>query len=110
MALDEHQKIDLVSLDKTGAVVTLTMVETRPWGTRGGLLADLQAKLNTYLAYALDGEMLQHYPQVAGKRVRFRLNSSFHPGPEEQRLIDLVRREYLAPEGIEWEQELLPTE
>jgi hypothetical protein len=108
MALDEPQRIDVVSLDKAGTTVILTMVETRSWGTRGDLLADFQAKLNTYLAYALDGEMLEHYPQVAGKRICFRLHSVFPPGPEEQRFIEIVCRQHLAPAGIGWEQELLP--
>jgi len=104
MALTDHNKIDVVSLDKSGDAVTLSMVETRPWGERAELLPDLQAKLNTYLAYALDGELLRHYPEVKGKRIRFRLHYAHPPGPEEERFLQVVREQYLEPQGIEWEQ------
>jgi hypothetical protein len=107
MTLEAHDQIDLISLDKSGETVVLSRVATRPWGDRGELLPELQAKLNTYLTYALDGQLLEHYPQVRGKRIRFRLHYLFEPGPREEELLRIVRERYLGPEGIEWEQSRL---
>ena len=108
MGLDQHNKIDIVSLDKSGGTVVLSMVETRPWGQHGELLPDLQAKLNTYLSYTLDGQLPKDYPDVAHKRVTFRLHFAYVPGPQEELFLQLLRERYLEPNRIGWEQGLLP--
>jgi len=104
MGLAEHDQIDLVALSPDGGTVILSLVADEPWGAGGERLPDLQAKLNTYLAYALDGQLHEDYPQVVGRTIRFRLHYQHPPTSREQEFIDLVRREYLASEGIEWEQ------
>jgi hypothetical protein len=104
MGLAEQGQIDVVSLTPDGRTVVLSLVADAPWGARGERLPALQAKLNTYLAYALDGQLHEDYPQVAGKAVRFRLHYAYPPTQREQDFIDLVCRDVLAPEGIGWEQ------
>jgi len=84
------------------------MVEERDWGQRGELLPDLQAKLSTYLGYALDGGLIHDYPMVEGKPITFQLSSASPPGPRERHFIDLVKREHLDPETILWREEQIP--
>ena len=79
------------------------MVEHREWGDKGELLPDLQAKLNTYLAFVVDGQLEQRYPALKGKRVRFRLHSQQPPGERERQFIQIVRKQDLAPRGIQWQ-------
>ncbi len=52
----------------------IDLVEHREWGDKGELLPDLQAKLNTYLAFVMDGQLAQQYPAMNGKKIRFRLH------------------------------------
>jgi hypothetical protein len=63
--------IDLVAMDAEGTPI-LIVVETEP------LAADdapaLQQKLNNYLSYALDGQLVANYPQATGKPVRIRVD------------------------------------
>ena len=60
--------------------------------SRGALLPDLQAKLSTYLTYALDGQLLEEYPQLKGKPIIFQLSFADEPGHRERDIIDIVRR------------------
>ena len=108
MGVSDRDVIDIVSLDPATGVVALTMVEARPWGERGALLPDLQAKLSTYLTYALDGQLASDYPDLRGRPVQFELAYAVAPGPREEHFLDIVRRNYLEPEGITWAQRPLP--
>ncbi len=104
MSVSEPNVIDVVSHDPRTDAVVLSMVEDRDWGEEGALLPDLQAKLNTYLAYVLDGQLAKDYPQVVGKPVRIRLHYKKAPGDEERSYIALIKRDYLKPRNIGWEQ------
>jgi hypothetical protein len=104
MGCADHETIDFVSIDAEQENVVLSLVEERPWGSRGELLPDLQAKLSTYLTFALDGELLQRYPEAAGKRIRFRLHYGHPLTQRELDFIDIVRRHHLDPEGIVWQE------
>jgi len=107
MTVQVHDVIDFVSHDPKSDAVVLSMVEHREWGDRGELLPDLQAKLNTYLAFVVDGQLEQQYPALKGKRVRFRLHSQQPPGERERRFIQIVREQDLAPRGIEWQESMI---
>lgn len=98
--------IDLLVFDQSSGEVLLTMVETRPW-TAGSLqLFQLQEKLNAYLSFILDGEMLETYPQFAGKPVRLRLECATPPGPEETPFLQHVYEQTLL-QGIAFEVAVL---
>ena len=104
MGLADHDTIDFVSLDPTGDWVVLSMVEDRDWGTRGEQLPDFQAKVSTYLTFALDGELVERFPDAAGRRIRFRLHYEHELTARERDFIDIIRRQHLDPEGIAWQQ------
>ena len=108
MPVSDPQAIDLVAHDPHTDTATLIMVEEREWGDRGALLPDLQAKLSTYLTYALDGQLLEDYPQLKGKPITFQLSFAHEPGHRERDFIDIVRRQYLEPEHIEWREAPIP--
>src|SRR6185295_5415811 len=104
MTVSNPSVIDLISYDPRTDTVVLSMVEEREWGLRGELLIDLQAKLNAYLAFVLDGQLADHYPQYAGKGIRFALHHQFELGQMDVEFLARVKREHLDPEGIDWEQ------
>ena len=59
--------VDLVGLDRETGEVMLLMLEERPWGSDPAQLRQLEAKLNSYLSYVLDGFLAEQYPQYAGR-------------------------------------------
>ena len=100
MPVQDTKVIDLVVHMPNTDTVILCMVEVRDWGYAGALLPDLQAKFGTYLTYALDGQLTEEYPALAGKPIRFELRTQYSPTEREQKFFDFVSREYLQPEGI----------
>ncbi len=74
--------IDFLGFNQTADEVLLVMVERRPWLNLEPQMFQLQEKLNAYLSFALDGEMLEAYPQFSGKSLRIRLECVETP-PEE---------------------------
>lgn len=95
--------IDLIADDsKTGEVV-LIMLEQRPWedGSEERLF-QLQEKLNTYLSFALDGEMAESYPQFNGRKLRVQLDCVGMPGSDVVQFLSMVR-EQIGFQGINLE-------
>ena len=102
MSIEHINIIDLVAHDPATDEVVLAMSEPRPWTGSDAQLFQFQEKLNTYLSFALDGEMLEAYPQFAGKKVRLRLECAASPDPRTQDCIEKVRRQ-IAFQEIEFE-------
>jgi hypothetical protein len=76
------------------------MVEDRPWLDKGLLLTDLQAKLNTYLAYISQGQLAADFPGLQGKAVHVQLSATVPPGPREIEFLRIVYKHHLVPRGI----------
>jgi hypothetical protein len=98
--------IDLLAFNQPSGEVLLTMVETRPWAAGSMQLYQLQEKLNAYLSFVLDGEMLEAYPRFAGKPVRIRLECATPPGAEETAFLQHVYEQTLL-QGIAFEVEVV---
>ncbi len=94
--------IDLIAHDsKTGEVV-LIMLEERPWDGSEHRLFQLQEKINAYLAFALDGEMAEAYPQFDGRKLRLQLDCVGMPGSDVVSFLSAVR-EQIEFQGINLE-------
>jgi len=80
-------KIDLITQKPDGTVV-LVMVEERPWDGSRARLEELQARVNNYVSFALDGQLVQRFPMVEGQAVEIRLDCSEEP--------DSISRDFLS--------------
>ena len=83
--------IDLVAHDPELDEFGLIMVETRPWDGSTQRLLELQAKINAYLSFALDGEMYRLYPESVGKQLRLELDTYSPPDDTALTFIAQVR-------------------
>ena len=94
--------IDLIADDsKTGEVV-LIMLEERPWDASELRLFQLQEKINTYLSFALDGEMAEAYPKFDGRKIRLQLDCVGMPDAGVVQFLSMVR-EQIGFQGINLE-------
>jgi len=93
MSIEAMNVIDLVAHDPATDEVVLVMNEPRPWLGSDLQLFQFQEKLNTYLAFALDGEMFEAYPQFIGKKLRLQLESPFQPDSRTLDFIAVVQRQ-----------------
>ena len=70
MAVDQTDKIDAIGVDLRTGCVVLTISDHLPWiSAADGHLELLRAKLNAYLAFIESGQLVEAYPDAAGKRV-----------------------------------------
>jgi hypothetical protein len=89
--IEETGVLDAIAHDPKTDEVVLLMQENRPWSGSDEQLFQLQEKLNTYLSFALDGEMNEAFPQFAGKKVRIQLDS---PKMPDERSLDFLQDVY----------------
>ena len=71
--LEHTNVIDVIAHDAKTDVVTLVMRESRDWDGSEKQVFQLQEKINAYLSFALDGEMIEAYPAFVGKEIRLML-------------------------------------
>ncbi len=93
--------LDAFAHDTRTDRLVLAMYEDRPWQGEDVQLLQLQEKVNAYLSFVLDGEMLEAFPQFSGKVVEIQLRTVHEP---EEKASDLIRRmrEQLAFQRIEF--------
>ncbi len=99
--------IDLIAQDPASSEVVLGMTEPRPWDGSDRRIYELQEKVNTYLSFALDGEMAENFPQFAEKTVRLQLDCVEAPDPKTEHFIGLIRQQ-IGFQGIEFSVRVVP--
>ncbi len=100
MTVGQDDTIDFVAHDPGRDEVLLVMVQDEAWGDSGLQLPALQAKFNTYLAYATAGRLAIDYPDHKGKRVHIQLRSTHPSGERELAFLRIVAGHHLKPAGI----------
>jgi hypothetical protein len=86
MTIQQADTIDFVALSPAGDEVWLVMVQAEEWGDSGHQLPALQAKVETYLNYALD-ELVTAYPEATDKRIHVQLRTADPPGEREREFL-----------------------
>jgi uncharacterized protein DUF6572 len=100
MTLETEGTIDFVAHDPAHDEALLVMVRDQPWADAGHHLPPLQAKFNTYFAYATSGSLVAAYPELSGKSVHIQLRSTTPPGERELEFLRIVATHHLRPAGI----------
>ena len=96
----DSEKIDLVTQAPSGEI-KMIMVEVRPWEDVG--LLEIQEKFKTYLAFIENGCLVESYPEAQGAQVIIRLDTVESISEEIASFLDVVKKEWLIPMGIELE-------
>jgi hypothetical protein len=91
--------VDLVRHDEERDEVVLLMLEERSWESDPAQPRQLEDKFNAYLSYVLDGWLVRHYPQYAGKDVCFQLDCASSPRGEVAKMLPSMQN-FAAAESI----------
>ncbi|MBV9958574.1 MAG: hypothetical protein JO360_09140 [Acidobacteria bacterium] len=83
--------IDLVSHNPQTDIVSIGMVEEREWDGSEQRLLELEAKIQNYFSFFIDGQFAQMYPAYVGKPVEMRLFCSTMPDTETNHFIEQVK-------------------
>ena len=93
MPIENAHTIDMIAHDPATDEIALVMRESRAWSGLDEQLFQLQEKINTYLSFALDGEMAETYPEFAEKKTRLQLECPTQPDARTGEFIEVVRRQ-----------------
>jgi len=99
MGVENPKVIDLVTITTAGDVV-LVMIDDRPWDGGVVRLAQLQDKINHYLAFALDGDMFVKFPQTRGRPLSLRLDCSTEPDARTREFLVAVATQVDVPIAV----------
>jgi hypothetical protein len=91
--VENPRGLDALAVDGETGETVLIMVEPRAWDGSEERLFQLQEKINAYLSFALDGEMTEAFPQLAGKPVRLQLDCAVLPDSMTEQFIGRVREQ-----------------
>lgn len=75
----DTEKIDLISSDENKRLVTFFMMEPRDWDSDPDMYSQLQSKLNNYLTYIEDGQMLEDRPEFEGMKIVIHIDCTSNP-------------------------------
>ena len=100
MSVDQTNVIDLISTNANGEVV-LTVSDHLDWRDSIRHQTILQEKLNTYLAFAESGQILQEYPDAEGRPVVFDVVLKFEPDNEGVHFLKRAA-EAVKSAGFKW--------
>jgi len=98
--VENPKVVDLISVDTVSGKVVLTMIERRAWGASDQQFQQIDEKINRYMGYALDGFLVQHYPDYEGKPVQIRLECAEAPHGEAVLFVQAAARA-AADHGLE---------
>src|SRR5438093_13348835 len=99
--IENPRGLDALAFDGETGEAVLIMVEPRPWDGSEQRLFQLQEKVNAYLSFALDGEMTDAFPHLAGKPVRLQLDCAVPPDSMTEHFIAAVR-EHIALQAMKF--------
>jgi hypothetical protein len=107
--MQRHSIVDAVAHDPKTDRAILAMSETRSWSDgREALLFDIQEKLNAYIAYVDQGQLVRDYPRLEKKKVEFRLICSEAIPQEVIGTLREWKEAVLVPREIAWSVTVLP--
>ena len=81
MTIDQLNKIDILAVDQKKTEVTLIIADHLDWEEfdEGHHLELLQDKINAYLHFVEDGQLIQTRPDIKGVPVVIRVDAKYPP-------------------------------
>ena len=83
--------IDVVSHNPQTDIVSIGMIEEREWDGSEERILELQAKIQNYFSFIVDGQLHRMYPAYSDKHVEMRLFCSHLPDSETDAFLHQVR-------------------
>ena len=79
MTINDERVVDIISTKKDEGTVVLTISDHLDWADSTSHQLLIQKKLNTYLAFIENGELLERYPTATGLAVEIRIVFQHRP-------------------------------
>ena len=92
MSVEDSGVDDIVSVDRNGGHVVLTVSDHLDWSDSVAHQEALQKKLNTYLAFIESGEILERYPDARNRPVSLEVVFEFKPDRDGETFLIKARQ------------------
>jgi len=110
VTVESPDVVDSVSLSADESVCILRMIEDRPFSGSPEQNQQLVEKINAYLAFLQTGQLVEQFPQMAGKRMEVRLVCGEDPqGPPLLEILQAATALF-AKHGADFVVEVIPWE
>jgi hypothetical protein len=80
--------IDLVGVSPDGSTVLIYLVQSGAWTGSDAQISSLQTKIQNYVGFALDGQLVSAYPDVQG--LRWSIVVDCQTGPPDPRSAEVL--------------------
>lgn len=88
MPVDDPNVVDAVGVDRVSGEAVLTIADVWTWDDSHGHLLVLQTKINRYLEFIDQGELLENVPAAQGRALRIDVIFKHPPDAEGERFLD----------------------
>lgn len=89
VSVEQQDVVDFISIDQHTGGTILTIADHLPWGNLEHLYL-LQEKINSYVAFVINGEILQAYPSANTYDVNISLVYRYEPVESAPKFFVLV--------------------
>jgi hypothetical protein len=90
MALENADVVDAIGTETATGIVVLTIIDAWDWTEERTHLLALQTKLNTYFEFVSTGQLVEDYPQAAGRPLRLDVIARFSPPRAAEKFFETV--------------------
>jgi len=104
--IKDTDKIDLITYNKPLKQLVLVMVEPREWCSDKNMYKELNKKINNYLSYVEDGQMMEDYGNLDIDSVKLELLHSYEFNEHARKIIEALQ-EYLLSNNYSFDHRLL---
>ena len=101
--IEDPSVVDLVTHDGLRNEAVLVMTATTSWSQPEVELNQLLEKINGYVVFAIDEELLLNFPDLAGLPIRFRLDTVWPPTDSVLQVVEYARKTILDKHDIQLE-------
>ena len=92
LSVEESDVIDIISIDRQTGHAILTISDHLDWSDSIQHQTILQTKLNAYLAFVESGQILENYPDAAGRSIVFKIVLKFKPNRGGREFLSKAQR------------------
>jgi hypothetical protein len=90
LTVDNPNIIDAVGTDRATGEVVLTIADQLEWDDSARHLPILREKINRYIGFIEAGELLETYPDAAGRPIRVEVVCKHPPSKDGERFLKLA--------------------
>jgi len=102
MTVKDRKTVDYISKSDDGSTMSMIMVEDRPLNT-AGIVNETVDKVNTYLAFLRDGQLVDFDADAKTAKVRVQYNVLDDPESSAQLMLVLTEAgQMFAKDGVEF--------